>query len=341
MENSRDFTQLLRKYVADQCTPEELDVILDYLKTEEGRSALKNMLEEEATVHNMYPDIDPSISERIYHQLQGSIRKTPVQKVVPGNRKVVTLGLWQVAATVSGILLVSVALYLAFFRVTSVVYATHYGETKTLVLPDSSVVTLNANSEITYLKHWNTTQAREVWLKGEAFFSVQHTPNKQQFMVHASEVDVEVLGTEFNVNNRRGKTTVVLDKGSIRLSATRLPQPLMMQPGELVEYNEQNADYQQKAVNPEVYISWKNHWLVFEGTSLREIARILEDNFGLEVVLQDAALEQKKFKGSVPSHDLDILLKGLSESFNIEVTRKKNTIVMKNKNPAAASENSE
>jgi ferric-dicitrate binding protein FerR (iron transport regulator) len=114
-----------------------------------------------------------------------------------------------------------------------------------------------------------------------------------------------------------------------------------MQPGELVEYNEQSADYRQKVVNPEVYTSWKNHQLVFEGTTIREIAQILEDNFGLEVVLTDDSLGQKEFKGSVPSHDLDILLQGLSASFNISVTREKNTIVIENKNPAAATESSD
>lgn len=342
MENSRNFTKLLRKYVADQCTSEELEIILAYLKTEEGRHALQNVLEEEAMGYDESPSIDPSISNRIYHQLQENIRETVAQKEVSLSRNIVHVGfLPKLAASVAGIILISVALYLTLFRATSTVYVTDYGETKTLTFPDSSVITLNANSKVTYHNHWNADQPREIWLEGEAFFSVQHTKNDQKFLVHTSGLDVEVLGTEFNVNNRRGKTTVVLDKGSIRLNALHLNHPLLMQPGELVEYNEQSTNFQQKLVNPEVYTSWKNHHLVFDGTTIREIAQILEDNFGLEVVLKDDSLGQKEFKGSVPSHDLDILLKGLSESFNIEVTRDNNTIVIANKNPATASENSE
>lgn len=342
MENRYHFTKLLRKYVADQCTPEELEIILDYLKTEEGRLALQNVLDEEAMEHDESPAIDPAISERIYDQLAHNIRKTPEQTKVLQKHKVVYFGFWQkMAASVAIIMLIGATLYLTLFRTTSTIYATDFGETKTLVFPDSSVITLNANSEISYHENWDADQPREVWLKGEAFFSVKHTENDQKFMVHAAGLDVEVLGTEFNVNNRRGKTTVVLDKGSIRLNALQLNHPLLMQPGELVEYIEQSADYQQKVVNPDLYISWKNHQLVFEGTTIREIAQILEDNFGLEVVLKDDSLGQKEFKGTVPSHDLDILLKGLSESFNIAVTRDNDTIVIENKNPAAASENTE
>jgi len=337
VKNSRNYTELLRKYVANNCTPAELDRVLTFLSTEKGELALRKILEQEAAISEQHPAIDPVISERIYNKLHKSRRQKDHQPANTQYRQVSYYNFApKLAASFVGILLISVVLYLGFYRTDSIVYATQYGETKTLLLPDSSVVTLNANSKLRLVGNWANTQPREVWLEGEAFFSVQHTLNDQKFLVHTPKLQVEVLGTEFNVNNRRDKTTVVLSSGSVKLNAENLEHGLVMQPGDLVAFATNTNDFQQKIVDTELYTSWKNHRLVFDGTAIQDIAQILEDTYGLEVIIKDRELGQKKFKGTVPSHDLDILVQGLSESFNINVTRKGNTIFIKNKNPATA-----
>jgi len=83
-------------------------------------------------------------------------------------------------------------------------YHTAYGETKSVVLPDGSSVVLNANSKLTIASDWNQVDSeREIWLDGEAFFSVIHKKDNKVFRVKTKEgVSVEVLGTTFNVYNR-------------------------------------------------------------------------------------------------------------------------------------------
>src|SRR6185437_3682694 len=81
---------------------------------------------------------------------------------------------------------------------------TGYGEIKSVLLPDSSVVTLNANSKLRIPEQWTEASGRQVWLEGEAYFAVQKkAATAEKFVVHTTEVDVEVLGTKFNVNARR------------------------------------------------------------------------------------------------------------------------------------------
>ena len=66
----------------------------------------------------------------------------------------------------------------------------------------------------------------------------------------------------------------------------------------------------------------------FDGTRLREIARIIEETYGYEVVIRDESLANKRFQGSVPAEDLDILLEGLSETFDIHITRQRQQIII-------------
>ncbi len=151
---------------------------------------------------------------------------------------------WLRAASVSVMVLLSgiVLWRMLDQRSPIVAYATSYGETKMFVLPDHSRVTLNANSRVTYYEETHPQPVREVFLEGEAFFSVVHQERASPvpFIVRTPDLTVQVLGTEFNVNTRRGRTQVVLDDGQIEL---QLPseQKAAMKPGDLVEYEAQST----------------------------------------------------------------------------------------------------
>src|SRR5690554_1130205 len=95
-------------------------------------------------------------------------------------------------------------------------YVTSNGETMEIVLPDSSVVMLNANSSLVW-RTSNQNELREVRLSGEAFFNVRSMTEKP-FRVYSNEMIIEVLGTSFNLNNRENKDEVFLEEGSIRIN---------------------------------------------------------------------------------------------------------------------------
>jgi transmembrane sensor len=222
------------------------------------------------------------------------------------------------------------------FSLTS--HRTAFGETATLVLPDGSMVKLHGNTTIRYPKKWETGQNREVWIQGEAFFSVVHTPTHDRFLVHLpGEVEVEVLGTEFNVTARNSANRVVLNSGSIRL---KLPAPkekdqqqdsvkyVLMKPGEMVQYEDKPDLYVIKRVNPERYTSWKDYRFVFDDTPLPEIAQLLEENYGFKVVIADPSLLSRKLTGEIETNNPDILLYALSKSFKIRIQKEKNTLFL-------------
>lgn len=232
----------------------------------------------------------------------------------------------KVAAIFIGILFISVLAYNFLNDNNFNIYSTTYGETLTILLSDSSIVTLNSNSSIKFKDKWKASQNREIWMEGEAFFLVKHR-NKQEFIVHASGLEVKALGTAFNVNNRRTNAWVVLNSGSVLLNQQGSLEDIVLQPGEMAEFSAFENEFKTRLVNPEVYTSWRNKKLVFEKTSIRKIAEILEDNYGVEVIINDPELAEMTFSATIPMEDLDILLDLLSETFNINVQRQHKKVI--------------
>jgi len=240
---------------------------------------------------------------------------------------------WQAAVWVG--LLVCAGLVYAFLAQTATIrLATGNGEVKTVTLPDGSVVTLNANSKLSFPEAWAADQAREVQLEGEAFFSVVHQANHRKFIVRTADpFRVEVLGTTFTVLDRADRNRVVLGSGKVRLQAeiAGRHESIVMQPGELVEVAEHAARPVRKRVNPDVYTAFKDGKLLFDNTPLREVAQILEDIYGLEVHVPGAEVAAREFTGTFPLDDLPLLLQVLGRTYHLDMIRAGNQLQMRPK----------
>lgn len=207
---------------------------------------------------------------------------------------------------------------------------TAYGEVKNIQMPDGSAVTLNGNSSLSFPAVWEEQEDREVQLTGEAFFEVVKKPGKAnaKFVVHTNGMDITVLGTRFNVYNRRDKVQVALQEGKVSLlQAGKEPRPIPMVPGDLIEFSRQHYTLTRRKVNPLMFSSWKEGETLFEDKPLGEIAQQLEDTRGLQVIFADESLRQLRFTGTLPNADLDKFLLVLSKSFGIKVSRQGSQII--------------
>ncbi len=109
---------------------------------------------------------------------------------------------------------------------------------KTVVLPDGSVVTLRSNSKIVLAKDFNTA-SRELHLSGEAFFDVAHQ-QQLPFIVHTDEVNIEVLGTVFNVSAYPGNelTETALFRGKVVVTRKGHPdQKVILSPSQKMVFS--------------------------------------------------------------------------------------------------------
>ncbi len=196
---------------------------------------------------------------------------------------------------------------------------TKYGERRT-ILPDESSVVLNGNSKLKYSKNWSEQQIREVWIDGEGFFAVQHTKSHQKFIVHTREgLNVEVLGTKFNVKSREHGSEVLLTEGKVKLNVDNTASPVYLNPGELATMRKNKLS--KRIVEGNQYTSWVKSKLVFDKMQLVELAQILQDTYGLKVSFQDEELKNRQLSGEISSATVDDILFAIAETFNVKVTK--------------------
>ncbi|SEJ58922.1 FecR family protein [Dyadobacter sp. SG02] len=202
-------------------------------------------------------------------------------------------------------------------------YETGYGEVRTVVLPDSSRVTLNANSVLSIPRFGFGGGTREVKLKGEAEFAVKHTVDHSKFIVRTPDkLEVKVLGTEFIVYSRERGSKVVLSQGSVQLrSLNELnPRPMLMKPGDVATMSTQGTLTLKHSERLSAHQAWKQRLFMFENTPVSEIAYQISEHFGVNVVVADSTLARRTIGGTFNASDPANVLKVLSDVLNARVT---------------------
>jgi transmembrane sensor len=211
---------------------------------------------------------------------------------------------------------------------------TAFGEQRELSLPDSSIIRLNSNSHISYVRSWKTDKPREVWLEGEGMFQVKHTAVKNRlrendfFVVHVGDLSLTVLGTKFNVKDRRGRTEVALFEGSIRIQGQN-GEDRILKPGETFVYDTSAKASQVFTNDTNRALSWTRGELSIEHNSLANIVNVLEDNYGYQVVVEDPALLNKRFTGVIPVKKVDDILFVIKHTMNVNIEMKNKQIIIK------------
>ncbi|HFC76965.1 MAG TPA: DUF4974 domain-containing protein [Candidatus Moranbacteria bacterium] len=232
-----------------------------------------------------------------------------------------------VAVAIFGVLFFAAA---RFFNQSPSNFSTLYSEIKNITLADGSTVVLNANSKLKVSKDWTKEKTREVWLEGEAFFSVNPKPKKgaNKFVVHTSDLDIEVLGTKFNVKSRKQKTTVVLTEGKIQLSPTQQDassNKIEMIPDKRIVYHAQTKSLKETDVNTKLFTSWVDGVIVCEEKPLSELIEIIEETHGIDVIVENQDLLNIKLGGTLPNDNPDTFIK----SIQILLAKKKIKVVRK------------
>lgn len=242
-------------------------------------------------------------------------------QALPERRPSVRRLMLRVAAVVAGAILIAGAwLMLRTGGNGQLVASTGFGELKQVKLPDGSQVDLNANSKITY-------KNREVWLEGEALFNVKQI--SQQFLVHTRGLTVTVLGTVFDIRQRRSKTEIVLQSGKIKLSfAGGKKQDIIMTPGQIVSYNDKDKQLLTASTSPEKFSAWKNQRLLLQDPKVSDILIYLEDNFGKKIIIEDPELNNRTVNGPILISSLDDALFVLSAVLNTEIVKRDSTTII-------------
>lgn len=270
-----------------------------------------------------------AVGDGFYFDLKKRIDQTIATQ--PVKLKAVTVfPVWlKAAAVITGLLLGAIALFY-YVKPSWDTISTPYAAIKSVWLPDSSEVVLNANSTLRYRGSWNNNE-REVWITGEAFFKVRHIDNAgeaQHFTVHAGDAAIEVLGTEFNVKSINNITGVMLRQGKVRFSIPAGHAQTIMQPNDYCLYNATPGKIITSVADPALYTSWMEHRYRFEKTPAREVCETLKEYFGYDFIIRKPNLAEQHISGTLELQNEQVMLKVLSELLNASVTKKNNNVVI-------------
>jgi transmembrane sensor len=234
---------------------------------------------------------------------------------------------WSIAASVLLVSLLGAFLFRSQLFYKS--YQTAYGQTATYQLADGTSVVLNANSTLRVPRFGFGSETRNVFLDGEGEFKVTHTTNNQRFVVRTDgNFQVEVLGTEFVVYARERGKRVFLNKGKVKLELPQ-GQQLYMKPGNVVTVAN-SGRYQLTQVAPaRPYTAWKDHWFYFDNTSLAEVALQIQERFGVNVIVTDTGLAQRRIAGNFKAEKADDLLQVLSELLDLSIVKTRHHIELR------------
>jgi len=183
---------------------------------------------------------------------------------------------YRIAFAASLLLLLGITGFLKLY--TKTVY-TSAGQHLTLLLPDSSVIELNAQSTVKFHPYWFSF-ARTISLDGEAFFKVIHG---NQFKVISLKGETTVLGTSFNIYSRNNDYSVTCFTGKVRVVSAEKSERVLLNPNEQAFINKDGYLRFVQEANSEAVKSWRDHMFVFTGSPIVSVLQEIERQYNIKI----------------------------------------------------------
>lgn len=209
-----------------------------------------------------------------------------------------------------------------------------YGKRSKIILTDGSTVWLNSGSKFIYPANFSPKK-REVYLEGEAMFEVEHQEN-DPFIVITRDIEVEVLGTVFNVcaYNDDAFTSTVLESGSVKISYDNknlLKQgKVRITPGTRARYDPANNEIIQQQVDTKYYTSWRDGILIYRNEYLPTIVKQLKRYYNKDIRIEDQRLTTRSFTGKLDlKEDVADVLSTIAFVSSLKINQSKNQFIIK------------
>lgn len=203
---------------------------------------------------------------------------------------------------------------------------------QTVELSDGTIVKMGPNSKFTYPKQFKKN-IRTVEVDGQCFFDVKKDTQKP-FIVHTENMDVTVLGTQFEVFSygQENKVEVILLNGKVEVETSSLSQKdkhtLTLYPNQKVSLNKTDGSIHVEEVDASKYLSWQESGMLsFENECLSVIIPRLEHWFGCKIIYPQTGLDSPRITLKVRTETIDEVLHiiSLSTRYNYKQRQETNT----------------
>lgn len=297
--------ELFERYLHNEASEAEEQLLAETLRHDRQ---IHSILED--GLRNADPGMDEETSNRMYERIRTSI---PVKK-----KPLFAQPIWRRSLRWAAIFILPlISAFSVYFLMNGniagngipVTVTAGKGEKAEITLADGSRVWLNSGSSLTYNETFSRKE-RNVYLTGEAYFEVAKD-KKHPFTVKTNEMDIQALGTAFNVSayDTEQFFSSVLLEGKVKVSA--YGQEYILEENERAIYDKTNHTLTTDKVYASDFVEWKNGNLYFQNRSFEEIANTLARVFNVEIGFVSEELRPIRFSGTLGGssirNTLDIL----------------------------------
>ncbi|MFX1705175.1 FecR domain-containing protein [Chitinophaga sp. CC14] len=279
MDAQDKIAKILQKLETGTCTPQELEWLQNWYESQETQPvhAFRNEAHKQ--------QLQTGMLQHIHAQLE------PVSAPVVRMRY-----RWQIAAAVFAGVVGAAGWW--FFnswqpRHHMMIVQAAAGEQREMLLPDSSRVWLNAGARMEYPQEFG--EVRTVKLDGEAFFDIQpdeHHP----FEVHTPEINVQVLGTSFDVKaySTLDETQVTVKTGMVKVLHGQKGLDVLSANDQLTFSRSAQQYMKSKADNQQIN-EWTSGMISLSQAGFAELALTLENQYGVHIRYNPAEMKRDEY----------------------------------------------
>lgn len=299
--------ELLFRYFVNEVSPDEQELISTWKAESE-----KN-LEEFNRVRVFFLDvkaIDSIGKTDSNYNVQIAWKKF---QQVNRTEKTSNFGKLKIAASV--LLVLGVGLFAYMTNQVETIELVAQNEQQAIELEDGSKISLNEGSQLIYPDKFKGGN-RQVKLKGEAYFDVAHNP-EQPFLIETDEVQVQVLGTKFNINNTNEDSVVVsVDTGKVRMIVGG-NEEILTAGYRGVYYRSTELLVKIESANTGMHNYWRTKTLAFKGATVSEAINAIQKIYDVKVNLSNPDIANCKINVDFEDEKIEHVLEIIGETLNL------------------------
>ena len=325
--------ELLHRLIAGTTTEEENRQLMEWFRQCASKEEFFMLFE---TAWKEGPDEMPrDVQERMYRRLSRELDEKKTKTILLRSRFS-----WKVWPQIA-VACIIIVLGLVNYRMNDkqkqlstqnfTVFA-EKGQRAFITLPDSTKVWLNSDTKISYPADYGLKE-RNVTLVGEAYFEVAKNPDKR-FIVEAKGMQVEALGTSFNVNAYQNDNKIIasLFSGSVRVSYDR--HVAILKPHESVKVDLLNRSFSRyKDESMQNIALWRKNEITFDGESLEEITHIMSRLYNTTICIEDESLKKVCYIGTIRNNNLENFIDIINLTTPVVYENKGDTVFLRKRVP--------
>lgn len=324
--------ELISKYLKNDLNREETLTLKSWLEKDPlNRKVFENMVGE----WNLSEEIIAASRNRVLERIMAQEVPTPTYQLPARSN-------WSSLMKIAAVLVLGIGLGLIYmFSQTGSIQKpvvadnviiekeSQFGQRLTFQLPDGSIVKLNAGSKLTFPKAFAANK-RTVTLTGEAFFEVERD-EKKPFIINSGGVDVQVLGTSFNVKSYENESVEVAVKtGKVSVAERVGDEKVVLTPMQGASYDLNTQELTKlENINENLAFGWMDQSLVFEEALFDDIIKALERWFDVEFEVKKELDKAKKFTGTYKKPTLKSVMESLAFAYDFKYEMKERKIIIK------------